>query len=75
MSTDVAMPQTNGRELVDRLRSDHPEIRILFVSGHTDAELIELGTLGDGDSFLAKPYTPEALAMKVREILDNSPAA
>jgi signal transduction histidine kinase/ActR/RegA family two-component response regulator len=75
MITDVAMPQTNGRELVDRLRSDHPEIRILFVSGHTDAELIEQGTLGDGDSFLAKPYTPQALAMKVREILDNSPAA
>jgi DNA-binding response OmpR family regulator len=73
--TDAVMPQMNGRVLVERVRENHPDVRALFVSGHTDADIVDEGTLDDRDSFLGKPYTPDALASRVREILDSPPAA
>ncbi len=69
--TDVVMPQMGGPELAEKLHAVHPEIKILFTSGYTGDYLSQLNTLTTGTEFLAKPYTPEALAVMVREVLDQ----
>jgi PAS domain S-box-containing protein len=68
--TDVIMPQMNGAELVTRLQEMHPEVKVLYVSGYTEEATIHRGALLEGVDFLQKPFTPEALARKVREVLD-----
>ena len=70
--TDVVMPGMNGRELAGRLARIHPETRVLFTSGYTDNAIVHHGVLDDGVSFLSKPYSPLALAKKVREVLDKA---
>ncbi len=67
--TDVVMPGMNGRQLAERLVSIHPEIKILFTSGYTENVIAHHGVLDEGLSFIGKPYTPQALAMKIREVL------
>jgi CheY-like chemotaxis protein len=68
--TDVIMPHMSGRELVERLRPLHPETRILFMSGYTDNAVVPQVDLAPGTEFLQKPFAPENLARKVREVLD-----
>ena len=63
--TDVVMPQMNGQELVDRLHASHPKIKVLFTSGSIGDSRSGLDLLPTGTEFLAKPYLPEALAVKV----------
>ena len=70
--TDVVMPGINGRELATQLVRHHPETRVLFTSGYTDNAIVHRGILDEGLSFIAKPYTPLALARKVREIIDKA---
>ena len=70
--TDVIMPGMSGRELADRLRELHG-LPVLFVSGYTDDAIIHTGVLEAGTHFLAKPFTAEQLATRVREILDDRP--
>ena len=72
--TDVVMPQMGGPELAEKLHAAHPDIRILFTSGYTGDYLSELKPLTIGTEFLAKPYLPDALAVKVREVLDQREA-
>src|SRR5262249_33671700 len=72
--TDVVMPQVGGRDLADRLRANRPGLRVLYMSGHTDDAIIHHGVLDPGGAFLQKPFTPETLAKRVREILDHQPA-
>jgi FixJ family two-component response regulator len=65
------MPGMSGPELRARLAYLLPTARFLFMSGYTDQAILHQGILGPGAPFLQKPFTPEALLLKVREILDT----
>lgn len=66
---DVVMPRLNGPALAHRLREANPGLRVLFISGYADAELAQHNLRGPGISFLRKPFTPDALTHRVRELL------
>lgn len=68
--TDVIMPGLSGRRLVDELSPAFPEMHILYMSGYTDNAIVHHGVLEEGLSFLQKPFTPDTLLRKVREVLD-----
>jgi len=67
--TDVVMPEMNGRQMVEHLTADRPDLPVLFISGHTDDQVARHGIAGGSVSFLAKPFTTEALLGKVRDLL------
>jgi PAS domain S-box-containing protein len=69
--SDVVMPILGGRELAERLVGLHPEMKVLFQSGYTDDAVVRHGVLQEKVHFLQKPYSPAALATKVREVLDG----
>ncbi|MDQ8154830.1 MAG: PAS domain S-box protein [Gemmatimonadota bacterium] len=68
---DVVMPEMSGRDLVLRFEQLRPEARSLYMSGHTADVIARRGMLESGVSFLAKPFTSDALLAKVREVLDR----
>ena len=75
---DVVMPEMGGRELARRLATLRPTLPVLFMSGYTGEDVIQRGLLEPGAPFLQKPFTPDGLATKVREMLDSvarAPAA
>jgi PAS domain S-box-containing protein len=72
--TDVVMPGLSGRELGDELIRMRPDVRILFMSGYTDDAIAHRGVLHEGVNYIQKPFTPEILAAKVRDVLDAKPA-
>ena len=70
MLTDVVMPQMSGRELAEQLTLRRPETNVLYMSGYTDDAIVHHGVLVEGTAFIGKPFSPDTLARKVREILD-----
>jgi CheY-like chemotaxis protein len=69
--TDVIMPQMSGRELVEKILAIYPETRVLYMSGFTDDAVVRHGVLAEDMCFIQKPFSPEGLATKVREVLKN----
>src|SRR5665213_521801 len=72
--TDVVMPHMGGRELADRVQALSPRTRILFTSAYAENAIVDQGLLNEGVDILKKPFTPSALARKLREVLDKPDA-
>jgi DNA-binding NtrC family response regulator len=70
---DVMMPIMRGPELVLRVLRRHPETRVLYISGYSDDALVQEGVSGKGAAFLQKPFSPDRLAAKVKELLSTGP--
>jgi len=70
--TDVVMPGMKGRELVERLTNLRPGVKVLYMSAYTEDAVINYGILDPGMAFIEKPFSPDDLACKVREILEAS---
>lgn len=69
--TDVVMPGISGRELARNLAVLQPELKVLYMSGYTGNAMVHHGMLEEGLIFIQKPFSPDALARKVREVLEK----
>ncbi len=69
--TDVIMPQMSGKELAHNLLIINPDLKVLYMSGYTDGAIVHHGVLDKGLNFIQKPFMPEALAQKIRDVLDG----
>jgi signal transduction histidine kinase len=69
--TDVIMPGTNGRKLAELARQNRPDLKVLFTTGFTRNAVVHNGVLDHGVDFIAKPFTIDQLALKIREVLDR----
>lgn len=67
--TDVVMPGMKGRELVEQLAKLHTGLKVLYMSAYTEDDAINIGILSPGTAFIEKPFSPDELANKVREVL------
>ncbi|HEX5386455.1 MAG TPA: PAS domain S-box protein [Gemmatimonadales bacterium] len=73
--SDVVMPVAGGRELGQRMAVMEPGIPILYMSGYTGEDVVERGLLSPGALFEQKPFAPDRLAQRVRQVLDTAEAA
>lgn len=71
--TDVVLTGMSGRDLADALISTRPGLKVLFMSGYADNAIVHHGVLEPGLDFIQKPFTPESIARKVREVLEKKP--
>ena len=69
--TDIVMPHMSGKELSERVVALYPHTRVLFTSAYTEHSILHQGFLDKGLALLQKPFTPHALAKKLREVLDQ----
>lgn len=72
--SDVVMPHLGGRQLAEQLLKTKPDMKVLFLSGYTDDAIVRHGVSENEYAFLPKPFTPAALAQKVRQVLDRGPS-
>jgi CheY-like chemotaxis protein len=72
LTTDIVMPGFSGRQLALAMRDSHPETRVLYVSGYSDTSLPRPALGHRKEYLIEKPFKPEALAVKVREVLDEA---
>ncbi|MBI5360878.1 MAG: PAS domain S-box protein [Planctomycetes bacterium] len=70
--TDVVMPQMSGGELAKHIGRIMPDLKVLFMSGYTDDDIVHHGVLDEGLMFIQKPFTPASFLTKVREVLDRN---
>jgi DNA-binding response OmpR family regulator len=70
--TDVVMPVLGGQELADKLSTQYPDLTVLFMSGYTNSALMHQGAMASDRSFLQKPFSPDVLLARVREVLDRA---
>ncbi len=75
LMSDVVMPHLGGRELAAQITRTQPHCKVLFLSGYTDDAMIHHGVSKADVAFLQKPFTPSALAQKVRQVLDGETGA
>jgi FixJ family two-component response regulator len=68
---DVIMPEMSGPDLVRELLPLKPKMRVLYISGYADEAILHHGILRSGAAFLQKPFLPDVLLHKVREVLDS----
>jgi PAS domain S-box-containing protein len=68
--TDVVMPGISGVALVDRLRALRPGLKVLFMSGYTDRQIVDVSKLNESAAFIHKPFTPDSLGRQLRQLLD-----
>ena len=71
--TDVIMPGMSGNDMSKRLLKKRPGLPVLYMSGYTDDAIVQHGVLEPGINFIQKPFSPNALALKVRQVLDAQP--
>jgi signal transduction histidine kinase/ActR/RegA family two-component response regulator len=71
--TDVLMPGMKGRELVEQLTELRPDLKVLYMSAYTEDAAINIGVLSPGTEFIEKPFGPDELATKVRQVLARMP--
>ena len=71
MITDVVMPRVSGRELAEQVALLRPDTRVLYMSGFTDDAIVRHGLLNEEFAFMQKPFSPQTLATKARELLDR----
>ena len=69
--TDVVMPGMHGRTLADKMTILHPETKVLFMSGYTDSQVLRQNPSGPQIPLIQKPFTPEELLRRVREVLNG----
>jgi CheY-like chemotaxis protein len=69
--TDIVMPNMNGRELARRLGELRPGVKVLYMSGYTDVAAIQQALLDPGTAYIQKPLAHEALAKRVRQVLEG----
>ena len=72
MITDLMLPEMTGLDLAERLVGSRPEMKVLYISGHGDLDVVRPGAFKPGMAFLQKPFTPSALVGKLRHALDTS---
>ena len=73
--TDVVMPEMGGGELVERMVARRPNLKVLYISGYTNDEVVRRGVQGAPASFLRKPFTSDDFMRRVREVLEGAGAA
>ncbi|MEI8258969.1 MAG: response regulator, partial [Deltaproteobacteria bacterium] len=71
LMTDVIMPEMNGRDLARNLLALYPRLKRLFMSGYTDDEMLRRNIFEPGTDLVQKPFTPDVIAWRVRQILDT----
>jgi two-component system cell cycle sensor histidine kinase/response regulator CckA len=72
MVTDVVMPIMSGRDTAKKLQPLYPQMKVIYMSGYTDDAIAHHGVLESGLNYIEKPFTPDELARKTREVIDDN---